>query len=313
MKILAALTALDARFRAPAPAERLASARILVGAFALVYLLARSGYLTRYGAYRPDQFAPVGVVSVLSAPLPPALVAALFAAAVLAAAAFTAGLWFRVAGPACAALLLWVLTYRNSWGMVFHTENLLVLHAIVLGLVPAADALSVDAARARGDRDRDPAPESGRYGWPLVLMSAITAAAYLLAGIAKLRIGGVEWAVGDALRNQIAYDNLRKLMLGDGYSRLGAALVAHGWLFPPLAVMSLLIELGAPLALVHRRVAVVWAASAWGFHLGVVVLMAILFPYQLTGVAYASFFPLERAVALLRRRAVRARRTGSPA
>lgn len=301
---LAALDRLDARFRAPAPAERLAVVRILVGAFGLVYLLVRAGYLTRYGDYRPEQFVPVGVVSVLSAPLPPALVVALFVAAAVATAAFTVGFRFRVAGPACAALLLWVLTYRNSWGMVFHTENLLVLHAIVLGLVPAADALSLDA------RGRDPAPESGRYGWPLVLISAITAAAYLLAGIAKLRIGGVEWAVGDALRNQIAYDNLRKLMLGSGFSRTGGALVAHGWVFPPLAVMSLLIELGAPLALLHRRVALVWAAAAWGFHVGVVVLMAIVFPYQLTGVAYASFFPLERLVARLGRPAARSAAAG---
>ena len=83
--------------------------------------------------------------------------------------------------------------------------------------------------------------------------------------------------------------------------------LAHRWLFPPLAALSLLIELGAPLAILHRRVALVWALCAWGFHLGVLLLMAILFPYQLSGVAYASLFPLERAVARLRRTAGSAR------
>lgn len=290
------LRALDARFRAPAPPERLAAARVLVGLFALIYLLARAGYLTNFSSFRPDQFAPIGVVSLLSAPLPRAAVLGLFAAATLASAAFTLGFRYRVAGPAAAALVLWVLTYRNSWGQIFHTENLLVLHLAVLGLVPAAaDALSLDA------RGREPPPPSARHGWPLFLLSAITAAAYLLAGVAKLRIGGLDWALGDTLRNQIAYDNVRKLLLGSGYSKLGGALLAHRWIFPPLAVLSLAIELGAPLAILHRRVAMVWALLAWGFHLGVLVLMAILFPYQLSGVAYASLFPLERAVARLRR------------
>ena len=30
-------------------------------------------------------------------------------------------------------------------------------------------------------------------------------------------------------------------------------------------------------------------------HVGVLALMAILFPYQLLGVAYVSFFPMEQA------------------
>ena len=37
-----------------------------------------------------------------------------------------------------------------------------------------------------------------------------------------------------------------------------------------------------------------WIAAAWGFHVGILVLMAIGFPYQLLGVAYAPLLPLER-------------------
>src|SRR5690606_24095402 len=67
-----------------------------------------------------------------------------------------------------------------------------------------------------------------------------------------------------------------------------------GWLWPPLAAGSLAVELGAPLALLHRRVAHAWVAAAWCFHAGVLALMAIAFPYQLAVVAFAPLLPVER-------------------
>ena len=82
---------------------------------------------------------------------------------------------------------------------------------------------------------------------------------------------------------------MRKALLGDRHSPLGAHLVRYGWVFPPLAFASMVVELGAPLALLHARTRRAWVAAAWLFHLGVLALMAILFIYPLTGIAYASF------------------------
>ena len=47
-----------------------------------------------------------------------------------------------------------------------------------------------------------------------------------------------------------------------------------------------MIELGAPVALASRRAAISWSVAAWFFHLGVLVLMSVAFPYQLLGIAY---------------------------
>jgi hypothetical protein len=55
-------------------------------------------------------------------------------------------------------------------------------------------------------------------------------------------------------------------------------------------------------ALVGGRIARVWAASAWCFHVGVVLLMNIWFPYPLLGVAYAPLFSVERPFAWAIRR-----------
>ncbi len=280
--------AADRWWRADAPATRLAAVRLLVGGFAVVYLAARLVHLFSFVEFPAEQFAPVGVINILAAPLPPWLVVALASACLPLAVAFTLGWRYAITGPAFAAVLLWVLSYRNSWGMIFHTENLLVLHVMVLGLVPAADAWSLDARRQPKHRPLH------NYGWPLRLMVVITVATYVIAGVAKLRLSGLEWVHSDLLRNYIAYDNLRKLQLGDAYSPIGAALVRQGWLFPPLAAVSLIMELAAPLALLGPRIGKIWALGAWAFHVGVLAVMAIFFPYPLFGFAFAPLFACER-------------------
>jgi hypothetical protein len=137
-------------------------------------------------------------------------------------------------------------------------------------------------------------------------MVIILIVTYLLAGWMKLRNGGWDWVDGRVLRNQIAYDNLRKELLGSQHSPIGGWLVRYDWVFPPLAWATMVVELGAPLALIGGRIRTVWVASAWGFHVGIVVLMAISFPYQVAGIAYLCLFapeqPIEHAIGWLRTR-----------
>lgn len=279
-----------ASWYAPAPALRLAIVRSLVGAFAFGYLTARFAGFTSVAKLEAWQFAPVGAAQLLARPLPAPLVTALVVLALLLALAFAVGAFYRVTAPAFALALLWVTSYRSSWGMLFHTDNLLVLHALLLALSPAADAFSVDARRTRRVAD---ASEHGRYGWALRAICVVTVITYVVAGVAKLKLGGWGWLEGEQLRGQIAYDNLRKVELGRSASELGVWFVRHPAFFPPLAALTLLVELGAPLALLHRRAALVWALLAWGFHFGVALLMNIKFPYPLSCVPFLAFFRLE--------------------
>jgi hypothetical protein len=205
---------------------------------------------------------------------------------------------YRFVAPLYAIALLAVMTYSNSWQHIAHTENLLVLHTGVLAIAPAAAAWSVD-------RRRDPTrtvASSADFGWPLRLMSIITVATYFLAGWAKLRHGGMDWISGDVLRNLVAHDNLRKIVLGDVHSPIGGWLVAHGWLFPPMALVSCAVEVGAPIALLRGRVRRGWVLAAWLFHVGVLALMAITFFYPLSGVAFASMLDPDLAALRIRDR-----------
>ena len=48
----------------------------------------------------------------------------------------------------------------------------------------------------------------------------------------------------------------------------------------------MVIELGAPIALIGRQWAWRWCLAAWSFHVAVVLSMSVTFPYELVGVAY---------------------------
>jgi hypothetical protein len=296
---------IDGYWMAPAPAERLAFVRIAVGLYALIYLAGRVPHWLSYAHFNPHQYQPVGLLAWLQPkPFVPAVVYAMVFVTVACAVPFVLGWRHRVFGPLFGFLVLWTLSYANSWGMVFHTENLVVMHVLVLGITRSADAWSMDARR------QGPAPESGRYGWPLKLLCFIVVIAYVLAGVAKMRNAGMDWLWGDELRNHIAMDNARKALLGDIYSPLATPLLQLGDLFRVLAFITVMAELAAPVALIGPRVAGVWVAVVMGFHWGVVALMMITFPYQMLGVAFLPFFPVEHLGRRLAARWHRRRRRG---
>lgn len=270
------------------PAERVAALRIITGGFALVYIVARASHLTGYAHFPDHDFAPIGIASPLSTPLPAALTYAIFALSVVCGGAFVAGAYYRLTGPLFAAGFLWLTTYRNSWGMIFHQDNLVALHLLILALAPAAKAWAYDARSGSS-----PASADGRFGWPVRAMCWATVVSYVLAGLAKVKNTGWAWSDGDVLRTQVAYDALRKLELGGMHSPLGAWSVQFETPFVILGFMTLVLELGAPLALLHRRVRTLWVVGIWSFHLGVIALMAITFAYPVSGCAFASFFAVE--------------------
>jgi hypothetical protein len=269
-----------------------------VGLFSVVYLAIRAPYFVRLMSETPDRFAPIGVVSLLDGPLSPSAGYALLAATFVTSVLFTLGVRHRVIGPIFAALLTLVLTYRSSFGMIFHTENLLVVHAWILGVADAGAAVAV------GRRSASPRPD-GRFGWPVRLMMGVTVAAYFVAGLAKVNNAGWAWVSGEVLMGHVAFDSLRKLNVGSLASPIGAALLRAPWLFGPLAVASLVLELGAPVFLLTGQLRRIWAFGVWCFHVGVLLIMFIFFPYPISGVGLACFFRVEKLTAW-----VRARRRG---
>ena len=278
---------------APAPAARLAVLRIATGIFALWYLVPRLEMLARISSETSvELFAPVGLARVLSSPITEAANLALLQTMIALAVFYMLGIGFRVTGPMFAIVLAFVLSYRNSWSMVYHSDNAMVLQILILGLAPSARVLSVDALLT----GRFWSKESGTaFGWPVRLMIAATTGTYLLAGLAKvLGDQGWSWALGANLRGQVAVDALRKELFASSGSPLAYDLYGEVWLFTLLGVSSLILELGAPMALLHRRIAWLWALSTFGMHWGIYFIMDIQFRYCLSGVIFLCCFPMER-------------------
>jgi len=297
---------LFAAFAGTAPPERLAVVRVGVFGFAALYLAARSTSIMSVADLDERRFAPIGPISALDAPVGSTTLLALLIVTIAACFCACVGYRWRLTSILAAVGLTLTLAYRLSWGQVLHTENLLVTHAVLLALMPAADAWGVDAKTGRASR------EAWVYGWALQTLALATIVGYVLAAWAKAKNGGVDWITGDVLRNHIAYDNLQKKMLGDVSSPFASVAVPHGWLFPPMAAASMIIEIGSVAAIARGTIRIWWVALTWLFHLAILALMAILFPYQLIGVAFLPFIKGEELVrrslpAFHRRRATRHR------
>lgn len=259
--------------------QRLALTRSLVVVFALAYVLLRFPYFGDLSAHSLSDLRPVGVVSLFGGVLPPSATWTLAILTVASGVAFLRGRLPRISGAAFFVLLLWITTYRSSFGKILHSENLLVLH---VGVLAVASFLR-DAER-----------------WTLRTMSIATVLTYVVAGASKLRAGGLAWLTGKALGEWLAFDAVRKIELGSFHSPVAAWVAASPSVCAVLAIFTLVVELGAPVALASPRLARIWAALAWCFHAGILVTMAIGFFYPLSGVAFASLLDVDRAPRLAR-------------
>lgn len=266
--------------------RRLAALRIAICGYATVWTAARAPHLIDTIDFDPRRLDPVGPLAWIDRPLPAMLVIAVVVLTPAVGIAATLGWRYRITAPLLALGFLFLTTYRNSWGQIFHTENLASLHLIVLAVAPA------DRHWALHRRSPDHSSTSG--GWAVETMAVMTVCTYFVAGVAKLRIGGWAWVDGDVLLHQVSFDNARKDIIGDRSSPFAPILVEQAWMTGPAAWASMVVELGAPLVLLGNRLARWWCGAAWLFHVAILVLMAILFPYHLLGIALAPLLPLEQ-------------------
>lgn len=280
-------------FTAVSP-QRLAILRIATGGFTLWYLLSRFDMLQKIASSDEQIFEPVGIVSWLGEPLSSEAFWWISIGLIILNVLYTIGWKFKYTGPAFAVLVLLYFTYRNSWSMIYHNRNALILHIVIIGLVASADALSWDSWK-RTKKGKKPRTAHWQYGWPVQLICAATVASYFLSGVAKLAGDlALQWANGSAMRSQIAVDAIRKEMLGSEAAPFFDIIFEHTWLFLGMGILTFVLELGAPFALTKRKWGMVWAIFTCLMHWGIFFIMGIRFRYQMTGLIFLSFFDVEK-------------------
>lgn len=263
-------------------ARRLGMFRAAVGLYTAIYLLVRAPAFLRLTTNDPQRFDPVGIGRALTGPPPGWLIYTLFAVTVVLAVAVTFGISHRITGPLFGLAVLALFTWRSSWGQILWFENLVALHALIVGFsASAADAFTWPRRRT------EPRPASHqRYGHPLRLAAFVSVTTYAVSGVAKLRIGGLGWATGDTLANHIGYSAQRLEVFGQRSPLASGLFGDRTALLTVTAVVILVLELGAPLMLLTgRRLRALWAAAIVATHLGIALTMSVVFAYHLLGLA----------------------------
>jgi hypothetical protein len=116
---------IDRVFFPELPPLNLAICRIVLGAWVLYYFSSGHGasFVRACVDSSPDLFRPIGVVTLLDKPISPQLFHLLYRAMFASAVCFLVGFGHRFLALIFALLQLFLWTYRNSWGFIYHTEN----------------------------------------------------------------------------------------------------------------------------------------------------------------------------------------------
>jgi hypothetical protein len=195
------------------------------------------------------------------------------------------GLFTRVATAVAFVLGAYLLGIEGNFGRVHHNDLPMVIAFGVFAASRAGDAFSLDRLRRRRDAEPD-----AEYRWPLRAVQLTLVMVFFAAGVAKLRISGLEW---------VTSDNLRLRLIERSYGTFPAP--EHGLLLAnsplachALAAATMLIELLYPLALVSRRARAVLVPASLLMLAG----FAIFFGPRFTTFALlsAAWVPWDRIV-----------------
>lgn len=265
---------------APADAADLGVARLLFfGLLALFYL---PYDFSGWGDVSHAYLQPLWLFERLHLPvLSPNMLQALQIVWKIALAAAAVGLLTRLSMAIVAVVGSYLLGLGHNFGQTYHFDALLVLAFWILAFSHAGDAWSIDAWRRRADHPAaaEPAADS-EYRWPIQLILVAQALVFFAAGVAKLWTSGSEWFLSDhlALLLQRVQYNISD---ADPLLSWGSYISTHGWLYHGMAIGTVIVETGYPIALFSRRLRVPMVLAGIGLVVGIRALMGPTFEHFL--------------------------------
>lgn len=160
----------------------------------------------------------------------------------------TIGLATRPAATIALVLGVYLLGLKHNFGYQSHADSLQIVILIVLLVSPCNAAWSLDSWLRKAFK-REPAPlRSGAYTWPVRMIQVTFACVFFAAGIAKMRQSGLEWIFSDNMALRLVQSTF---FFEGGYIRPDWTrwVAQQSWLCQLLAGMTIILELGYPLAL----------------------------------------------------------------
>ena len=204
------------------------------------------------------------------------------------------GFLTRVSTAVAFAVGFYLIGVPYNFGKTDHMTALLVWTMGILALSRCGDAWSVDAWVRRRQAGTGP-PASGEYRWPVRAVWVTMATVFFAAGMAKVMQGGAAWVFSEHMEISLVqrhYD-----LTAPPPMRFGLWVAQHPWMARSMAAGSLLLELGAPLALFNRRVRGVLPWLLLSMQFGIGVLMDVWFTRFMF--VYLFWVPWDRVAGLL--------------
>lgn len=271
------LTAAGDWLVAPVPRARIAIFRTIVYLFVALDVTVITGWVRAHTGMPGDLYRPLLVARLLHLPTPGrALILTVFWVLLAAALAAATGRAHRLLGWTVFALYFEWMIIAMSYGKVDHDR---------FGLLVALAVLPTAGAARHTDRTL-----TERGGWALRMTQFGVVATYFLAAWAKLRFGGPEWLTGATLMRAV-------VRRGTFFADL-LVQVPYLMIVSQFGIMAF--ELLSPVVFgLNEKWRVRLVAFWYAFHVMVFATITISFAPHLA--AMASFLPLERASARVRR------------
>ena len=225
----------------------------------------------------PYLYEPKGLAALLGFPyLPPGAMRALMAVTYSAWLCAAIGLLTRPSKWVTAAGLFVVAGYEQAYvSGSNHTHYLLLYSFVCLAISTSDTEWSLDTWLRRRQwpphSEQDRRVGLGETGFPRHALLILVVSLYLGSGLSKLVDGGVGWGDGASLQYYIASQTERTSFETVTWLRTWVA--ERRWITAPLAVGTLVIEIGAPLALISRPIRHLFLLAWTAMHLGILLLM----------------------------------------
>ena len=202
------------------------------------------------------------------------------------------GLFTRTAFAISCFTWLYLFGMRQSFGSIAPAEGHFILMFGIFAMSRCGDAFSFDHLihRLRGRPNHIPEEvKRGSYSWPVRLMQLLFVSVFFAGGVAKMRLGGLDWIFSDNLALTVQVIDLGPL------SHWLAGKVLIGQL---LAVMAISLELASVLAFFSWRARIVIVPCLLLLQVGFAVTMRALF--QTFFLTYAFWIPWDRLLDMSR-------------